>query len=342
MKTGVLFAATAALLATGSWSGVASAQERMSTTAVQEAPRELSKHSRARLAGLQALHLCSGIFQSEMSEATVRASFQPGTRTRAPIGETIDRDRHFVSVPYDDKMPPRLAVWRPGLGCTQLPIGATLDAAGTLRRLPPGVAPPALDARAWPTGDAGATSRLDRKRSRALEAVLDGAFADEDGPYAGKTWGVVVMKDGKIVAERYDPGFGPHIAARTNSMCKSLSVTLVGAAVQDGLVDVNRPAFLTEWQTPGDPRGRITLDDTLRMASGLYTEDDNNPQPELYGSGAPAYEVSALNMVNSMPGKRFVYAGSDTILSTRAVRQAMADDAAFIAWPYQEVLGRSE
>jgi CubicO group peptidase (beta-lactamase class C family) len=231
-----------------------------------------------------------------------------------------------------------MAVWRPHLGCTQLPIGATLAAAQSLRKLPAGVAPPSLDKQAWPMGDAGALARPAAPSRKALDAVLDEAFRDEAGAYKGKTWGVVVLKDGKIVGERYDPGFGPHISARTNSMCKSLSVTLVGAAVHQGLVDIDQRAPLEEWRRPGDPRGNITLDDTLRMASGLYTEDDNNPQPELYGSGAPAYEVSALNMISSQPGQRFVYAGSDTILSTRAIRQAAGDDAAFIAWPYEEVL----
>ena len=63
------------------------------------------------------------------------------------------------------------------------------------------------------------------------------------------------------------------------------------------------------------------------MASGLYTESGGNPQGDLYQSGAAAAEVSALNMVDARPGTRYVYAGSDTILRSRAVRQAVNDDA---------------
>ena len=295
-------------------------------------------HSRARLAGLQALHLCTGIFTSEMTEETVRASFQPGTRPQEPIREIIDRERKTVSVAYADDMPPRIAVWRPYQGCTQLPIGATEAAAASLNRFPAGVAPPALHDRPWPLGDAQATGRLKAAQKKALSSILDAAFADEAGDYEGQTWGVVILKDGKIVGERYDPGFGPNIAARTNSMCKSLSATLVGAGVHKGLLDLQAPAPLAEWGRAGDPRGAITLDDLLRMASGLYTTGDNNPQPELYGAGAPAYEVSALNMMSSRPGETFVYAGSDTILATRALRQAVADDTDFAVWPYRELL----
>jgi len=76
----------------------------------------------------------------------------------------------------------------------------------------------------------------------------------------------------------------------------------------------------------------------LHMASGLYTEAGRNPQGEIYGSGAPAVEVSMPNIVDSRPGERFVYAGSDTILSTRAVREALNDDAAWVSFPHRELL----
>ena len=38
-----------------------------------------------------------------------------------------------VSVTYSANMPPRIAAWRPGFGCTQLPIGAD---AGQIAFLP--------------------------------------------------------------------------------------------------------------------------------------------------------------------------------------------------------------
>ena len=323
---------------TANVSGTSFAQEFSGDPgAAAESPAAAS-HSRARLAGLQALHLCTGIFTSEMTEETVRSSFQPGTRPQEPIREIIDRARKTVSVAYTDGMPPRIAVWRPHQGCTQLPIGATEAAAASLNRFPAGVAPPALDKMAWPLGDAKATGRLNATQRKTVASILDTAFADEAGDYKGQTWGVVILKDGKIVAERYDPGFGPHIAARTNSMCKSLSVTLVGAGVHQGLLNLEAPAPLSEWRRAGDPRGAITLDHMLRMASGLYTTGDSNPQPELYGAGAPAYEVSALNVMNNRPGETFVYAGSDTILATRALRQAVANDTDFAVWPYRELL----
>lgn len=336
--TPVLAAALAALAATAPATG-ALAQEaagpRPAGVSLSGAGLASARHAEAQRAGMRALHMCTGLFASEMPRALVER-----TAGRAPAGlkTEVDDEARTVSVHYRDDMPPRIAVWRPVLGCTQLPIGATAELAVALPRPAADAIAPDLDARPWPMGDAGAAASLPKARSAALEKVLDEAFLDQQGAYRGDTWGVVVVKDGRIVAERYAEGFGPHVAARTNSMCKSVAASLVGVGVHKGLVDLNRKTPLAEWRRPGDPRGQITLEHLMRMASGLYTEAGGNPQADLYQSGAAAAEVSALNMVDSRPGERFVYAGSDTILLARALRQAVNDDAAFLTWPHRELL----
>lgn len=317
------------------------AQDRASGPApVQAAQTEpdLSRHEAAQLAGCRALHLCTGLFTSEMSEETVYQSFQRGGSAPSSFTDTIDNENKTVAVSYLDDMPPRLAVHRPYLGCSQLPIGATMKTAANLRRFPDGLDAPDLDGEAWPMGDRNATRRLSSRKRNALNALLDEAFKDQESVYRGNTWGVVVIKDGKIVAERYDEGFGEHVSARTNSMCKSLGATIVGVGVRDGLVDIHEKAPLQAWKTPGDPRGAITLNDMLHRASGLYTQGAGNPQGDIYGSGAPPSEISALNMIDAKPGERYVYSGSDTILSVRAVREALGDDESFISFPYREIM----
>lgn len=297
------------------------------------------RHAAAQAAGFRALHLCTGLFSSGMSPELVERTAFTRSGSDAVLRTEIDKAARRVSVHFAEDMLPRIAVWRPNLGCTQLPIGATAEAAATLLRpWPEELKAPDVSDRPWPQGDRNAEARLPAVRRAALETVLEAAFAGQSGPYEGDTWGVVVIKDGRIVAERYAPGYGPTVAARTNSMCKSLGATLVGVGVAKGLVDIHRKPTLSEWSRPGDPRGEITVDHLLHMASGLYTEGGGNPQAELYQSGAAAAEVSALNMVDARPGERFVYAGSDTILSVRALRQAVKDDAAFLSFPHRELL----
>ncbi|WP_084419749.1 serine hydrolase domain-containing protein [Henriciella litoralis] len=309
------------------------------TTGSMASRADISRHDAAKAAGFRALHLCTGLFTSEMSEDLVRATLSRSTKLPG-FEETIDQDGKYVAVSYLDDMPPRYAVFRPNMGCTQLPIGADLTIADNLTPWPADLETPNLDDQPWPMGDVDAAAEIDADSKAALEAVLDVAFEDQAGKYKGDTWGVAIVKDGKIIAERYaeDEGYGPHVSARTNSMCKSLSASVVGVGVRKGLVDINEPAPLAAWRTPGDPRGKITINDMLHMASGLWTSGAGNPQRDIYGSGAPVSEISVLNMIDAEPGTQFVYSGSDTIMSVRAVREAFDDDAAWVSFPHRELM----
>jgi CubicO group peptidase (beta-lactamase class C family) len=294
------------------------------------------RHLAAQAAGYRALHTCTGIFSAGLPDRLIEQSMS--SRASRDARAVVDRERKVVSVHYASDMEPRIAAWRPGLGCTQLPVGAAPELIDQLPRLPATVTVPSLDDRPWPLGDVDATMRLPQAKSDAVAVVLDEAFKNEAGLYGGHTWGVVIVADGRIAAERYEPGWGMHTAARTNSMCKSIGVSLVGVGVRKGLVALERKAPLKAWRTPGDPRGAITLNDLLHMASGLYTEAGGDPLLDTYDAGAPPSEISMLNMVDSRPGARFVYAGADTIMASRAVREALDDDAQWLAFPYRELL----
>ena len=69
-------------------------------------------------------------------------------------------------------------------------------------------------------GDANATASLAPAPQGALDAVVARAF--DGSTYRGSTWGVVVIKDGRIVAERYENGFNPHMPARTSRCARAL------------------------------------------------------------------------------------------------------------------------
>ena len=294
------------------------------------------RHLAAQAAGYRALHTCSGIFSAGLPDNLIEQSMS--SRATREAHTVVDRDRKIVSVHYASDMEPRIAAWRPGLGCTQLPVGATPELVARLPRLPDTLSVPNFDGQKWPLGDVDATVPLPKAKSDAVAAVLDEAFKNDAGVYRGHTWGVVIVADGGIVAERYELGWGIHTAARTNSMCKSIGASLVGVGVHRGLVTMERKAPLKAWRTPGDPRSDITLNDLLHMASGLYTEAGGDPLFDTYDAGAPPSEISMLNMMDSRPGARFVYAGSDTIMASRAVREALGDDAQWLLFPYREFL----
>jgi CubicO group peptidase (beta-lactamase class C family) len=103
-----------------------------------------------------------------------------------------------------------------------------------------------------------------------LASAIAPFFEDEA---LSETRAVVVMHRGRIVAERYAPGYGPDSRLISWSMAKSVTGTLVGMMVADGLLVLDDPAPVPEWSSPGDPRAKITLRHLLHMSSGLdHTE----------------------------------------------------------------------
>jgi CubicO group peptidase (beta-lactamase class C family) len=164
------------------------------------------------------------------------------------------------------------AVHRPGLGCTLVASGSTWPLAGP----PRGVAAErrALDPAApWPAGGAPP----DAPPPPAVAAAIERAFAEPGPPARRQTKAVVVVQDGRLVAERYAPGVGPDTPLLSWSMAKSVTMALVGALVREGRLDPAAPAPVPEWQAPGDPRGAITLDMLLRQSSGLAFDETYGP-----------------------------------------------------------------
>ncbi|HEY4440263.1 MAG TPA: serine hydrolase [Candidatus Elarobacter sp.] len=300
---------------------------------------EPTLRDRELAAGYKAAFLCSDTFDAGMpvetaTEDDLRGIYHEYAPLVDTLTATIDRDAKTVSVQYDPALPPRVAAWRPVLGCSQLPIGAYAKAAAALPRLPAELNPPSLDATTWPLGDANATAPLGGARGAALDALVAKAF---DGTtYSGRTSAVIIVRDGKIVAERYAMGVGIHTPQRTWSMAKSLAATVIGHAVLLRKIDVHAPANIPEWRAPGDPRAVITTDQLLRMNSGLWTNGPGNRTDALYLGGSSIAETSAAAPWEVPPGRRFNYANNDILLATYGLTTTLGRDA--LAFPFADVL----
>lgn len=296
-------------------------------------------HSLALAAGYKAAFLCSGLFNAHQTPEQVAADDLEGIypEYQAAVRELpakIDRQAHTVSVAFDAKLPPRIAAWRPGLGCSQLPIGAGAEAAARLPRLAVRPPPGDPDARAWPDGDRDAAAPAPAKLAPAVARMFDAAAT----PGGGTTTAVLVIRDGRILAERYRAGFDLHTPQRTWSAAKSLTATVVGRAVQLGLVKVDAPANIPEWRTPGDPRAKITLIQLMHMGSGLWTNGPGNRTDETYLGGMPVTQTATAMPLEAAPGSRWRYANNDTLLASRSVRATLGDGQKAIDFPFTQVL----
>lgn len=294
-------------------------------------------HVRALSAGYKAAFLCSGIFNAGRTEAEIAADdlegiypdYQALVRTLPAV---VDRETMTVSVAFDPKLPPRVAAWRPNLGCAQLPIGADPAGVAKLPRLEITRRPPLKTA--WPDGDDGATG----KTPKALAPLLAKAF--DASLYGGKTTAVLVVKDGRIIGEQYRPGYDLHTPQRTWSVAKSLTASVVGRAAQVGKLKVDAPANIPEWRTPGDPRAAITLAQLMHMGSGLWTDGPGNRTDEVYVGGGAVTELATRMPLEVAPDSRFNYANNDTLLAQRAVRAALGDGQEALAFPFTDLFWR--
>ena len=83
---------------------------------------------------------------------------------------------------------------------------------------------------------------------------------------AGIDHSLGLKSDGTIVAERYAQGFDAGTPQLGWSMSKSVTSLLLGRLVQQGLVSLSDDHLRPEWT---DERASITIEDLLRMRSGL-------------------------------------------------------------------------
>ena len=124
---------------------------------------------------------------------------------------------------------------------------------------------------AWPTDAWPRADGSEPYRPEAIERFLKTAFADDAPEFFQGARGIVVIHGGKLVAEVYREvdGYGPQSRFVSWSEAKSVTQALSGIAVRKKLLELNAAAPVPQWQDGDDPRAAITLDQLLRMSSGL-------------------------------------------------------------------------
>jgi CubicO group peptidase (beta-lactamase class C family) len=258
--------------------------------------------------GFVASLVCAETFVSGIDPATVlteTTDAMPGTRLLTSVMTMqVNRTARDVTVSLLG-IGRSHAVYRDGLGCT-------LDHGEGIAGLtvPPGEhAPALLPAIAPPSSVAPATPEL--------ADALDRAFAEPDAPPFRHTHAVVVVKDGRVIAERYANGYGIDTPLLGFSATKSVTAALIGILVREHQLAPHDPAPVAAWQNPDDPRHAITIDQLLRHTAGIAL-----------GSSLEASLSSALEPVNRMQ-----YVENDMAAFAESVPLATAPGA---VWNYHD------
>lgn len=141
-----------------------------------------------------------------------------------------------------------------------------------------------------------AASRTPVRSPLQLEAVLDLAMAQA-------STGVLVSRNGAILAERYAPGWTADRPREVASVTKSLLAVLIAMAVEDGaLTSLDQAAadFIPVWRE--DARAAITLRHLMSMTAGL---DDTGLA--LRGVAGDQFAINAAAPLRDAPGTRWAY-----------------------------------
>ena len=109
--------------------------------------------------------------------------------------------------------------------------------------------------------------------------------------------------------------------------CVKRILAVMGILIRDGKLLLRDPAPVPEWQSPDDKRRRITLDQLMRMSSGLAFEEIYRPLADatdmLYGSD----NFAAGQPLAKAPDEKWNYSSGTANIISRIVRHAAEKEA---------------
>ncbi len=162
-----------------------------------------------------------------------------------------------------------------------------------------------------------------------FDPLVASLFADEG---IGETRAVLIVRDGRLIAERYAPGYTADMRYISWSMAKTVTSMLVGFLVEDGRLDLDAPAPVPEWQGADDPRRAVTLRQLLHMTSGLeHTEVsdpiwDSDTNRMLFTTGADDMAGYAIGQpLEARPGETFEYSSATSVILSRIIADQLTE-----------------
>ena len=123
----------------------------------------------------------------------------------------------------------------------------------------------------YPSGEWQKTSPESQSIDQAkVNKIIDLSFTDES------TQGTVIIKNGKIIGERYADGYDSKSHGTSWSMAKSYYAALIGISIEKGEIDSLDDPVGKYLDYFNDERSKITIRDLLDMSSGLdFPEDEH-------------------------------------------------------------------
>ncbi len=323
---------------------IARARSLELNTPYEPPPGDPLEHEAAGFAQI----MCSAVFITGLDPAFAAQNvgfFTAPAEARAKLGKPeIDRAGKVVHVTLPNGVQ-RTAKYVGDQGCVTLPTGKPslgFKPVHVTSRLPDPATQP------WPMGDVLPSDPLPASvDTAAVRSAVDAAFQ----PAAAMTAAFVVTWRGRIIGERYGSGITPHTPLESWSMGKSLTATLMGILIKQGVYTLEQPAPIPEWRGRGDPRAKIRIADLLQMSSGIRIRspldpdfDPSGPYPDhlyLYTGSVNAFHYAATRPLEWPPGTVGRYRNTDPVLVNYLIRLAVEKRGEqYLAFPRRALFDR--
>lgn len=187
-------------------------------------------------------------------------------------------------------------------------------------------------AESWPQPD---WQSLPASASPAVAALEAYAFAPRDDAtrQGVRSDALLVVRDGRIVYERYAAPTTAHSAHLTWSMAKSLLATTLGVAYGEGRFKLDAP--VAKYYPAMAEHPQVKVGHLLNWASGLAWQEDYEYAPlkssviaMLYTRGRDDMAAfAAAHRADAAPGTRFRYSSGDSNLLAAALKGMVGADA---------------
>lgn len=179
-------------------------------------------------------------------------------------------------------------------------------------------------------------SSLPEEQKLKIEAILDEHIQQGTGSRA-----LLIVKDGKVVGERYATGYDDSSPLLGWSMTKSVTNALVGILVRDGILNIEKNNLFDHWKE--DDRKQITIDHLLRMSSGLDFEEDYSKVSavtRMLFLEKDAGVFASQSELAFAPGSHFYYSSGTTNILQQLIRSTFTEQKYYLEFPYRRLFSK--
>lgn len=276
--------------------------------------------------GYVAKYLCSQIFLAGRDvDGLFEHEIKPVNPLFALIDYQVDQTRQTVFASSFGNWKEIEAVYREGFGCT-LAVDTSRQELMNQTKGARALSDPDFT-RLWPDGELVDLNlppgELDTER---LNQIITRSFTEPESGQIINTQAVVIVYKGRIVAERYKPPFDESTIMQGWSMSKSVTNALTGILVRDNRLDIMDPAPIDSWRNATDKKAEITIDQLMRMSSGLAFVENYLPFDDvtemLYNTKSMA-DYAASRPLESDPDTVWNYSSGSANIVSRIVKNTV-------------------